>query len=158
MVREVCQAIIDEYHDEVVVCPTTEQEWRRATERFGERWQFHYALGALDGKHIVVRCPKNAGSLYYNCKGFHSIVLLALVNADYKFIWADIGAKVFSDSELKEAIENGTIGFQVTDPFPHDDNDTPYFIIGDDAFALRRWMMKSFGQFQRESSTTDCPR
>ncbi len=35
---------------------------------------------------------KNCGSLYYNYIWFHSIVLLSLINGDYKFIWADIGA------------------------------------------------------------------
>ena len=96
------------YYDEVVVCPTTEQEWRRVAEQFGERWQFHHALGVLDGKHIAIRCPKNAGSLYHNYKRFHSIILLALVDAVYRFIWAEIGAngstsdaQVFGDSELK---------------------------------------------------------
>ena len=91
-VREVCQAIFDEYHNKVVICPTTEEEWKRVAEQFSDRWQFHHTLGALDGKHVALRCPKNAGSLYYNYKGFYSIFLLTLVDADYKFLWADIGA------------------------------------------------------------------
>ena len=152
LVRQVCQAIFDEFHDEFVSCPTTAQEWMRVAQEFSDRWQFHHALGALDGKHIAIRCPNHGGSYYHNYKGFHSIVLLALVDADYKFIWADIGAngaasdaQIFGDSELKEAIENGTIGFPVADHLPNDDQDTPYFIIGDDAFALRTWLMKPFG-------------
>ena len=75
IVREVCQAIIDEYAEEVIACPTTPQEWQPIADQFGTRWQFHHAVGALDGKHIAIRCPKNGGSLYYNYKGlpFHSL-------------------------------------------------------------------------------------
>lgn len=81
------------------------------------------------------------------------MVLLALVDADYKFIYADMGwngassdAGVFADTELKEAIEDGTIGFPEADPLPNDDKTMAYFIIGDDAFALRSWMMKPFSR------------
>ncbi len=34
--RDVCQAIIDIYEDEVVSCPTTEAAWRGIANRFGE--------------------------------------------------------------------------------------------------------------------------
>ncbi len=80
-------------------------------------------------------------------------MLLDPVDTDYKFIRADVGsngaasdAKIFADSELKEAIEANVIGFPHADPLPNDDRDTPYFIIGDDAFSLRMWMMKPYGR------------
>jgi hypothetical protein len=44
-------------------------------------------------------------------KGFSSIVLMALVDADYKFLWIDVGsdgssndASVYYGSELKEGL------------------------------------------------------
>ena len=125
------------------------------SDKFSARWNFHHTLGALDGKHVAIRCPKNSGSEYFNYKKFYSIVLMGLVDADYKFVWVDIGAQgsasdaqVWNDSELKEAIDAETIGFPAADPLPGDDDEhtMPYFIIGDDAFALRTWLMKPFSR------------
>ena len=48
-------------------------------------------IGALDGEHITIRPPANSGSYYYNYKNAFSIVLMALVNASYRFIYVDIG-------------------------------------------------------------------
>ena len=77
----------------------------------------------------------------FNYKGFHSIVLLALVDADYKCLCVDIGASgtgsngaVFGEMDLKEAFEDGSIGMPELDSLPNDDKPMPYFTVGDDAF------------------------
>ena len=38
LIPKVCQAIIDEYKDEVMKCPTTPEEWRAISDKFAERW------------------------------------------------------------------------------------------------------------------------
>jgi len=151
VIRDVCRAIVAEFSGEVVKCPTTPEGWKEVSAKFGEKWNFPHALGALDGKHISIRKPHNSGSYYYNYKHFFSIIMLALVDADYKFLWVDIGAngacsnsEVFNMSELKVQVDNGTIGFPEADPLPNDDKDTPYFIIADDAFPLDTSMMTPF--------------
>ena len=68
IVREVCEAINEEFAAEVVQCPTTPNEWKVVADQFGERWQFFHAIGALDGKHVAIKCPRNGGSIYYNYK------------------------------------------------------------------------------------------
>ena len=80
-------------------CPTAAEEWRAISDKFAERWNFPHTCGTLDGKHVNCKCPPNSGSLYYNHKGFYSVVLMALVDADYKFIWVDIGG-MGSDPDL----------------------------------------------------------
>ena len=122
-VPEVCQAIVDEYKHEAISCPTTQDEWRVISVEFQRRSNVPHACGTLDGKHVAIRCPSKTGSLFHNYKGFFSVVLLALVDADYKFLWIDIGgfgsmsdAQIFNDSELKECLEDGTIGFPDSDP------------------------------------------
>lgn len=147
----VCQAIIDILADEVIDTPVTEAAWREVEELFRRRWNLPHALGALDGKHVRIKKPAGGGSLYYNYKGFHSIILLALVDADYRFRWIDIGAngcasdcQVFNHSDLRRCIEDGSIDYPPDEPLPNDDEDMPYFIVGDDAFPLREWLMKPF--------------
>ena len=50
-----------------------------------------HALGALDGKHIVMKKAKKSGSEYYNYKHFFFLVLLTLVDAEYRFLWVNVG-------------------------------------------------------------------
>ena len=92
IIPETCEAIIRELQPEVLTCPTTPEGWLEISKKFEERWNLSNTIGALDGKHLAIKCPRGAGSLYYNYKGFHSIVLLALVDADYKFMYIDVGA------------------------------------------------------------------
>ena len=93
LVREVCQAIVDEYLDEVMTPASTPEAWREIANQFMTKWNFPHCCGALDGNHVACRCPNSSGSTYYNYKGFYSAVMMALVDADYKFIWADVGGK-----------------------------------------------------------------
>ena len=93
VVREVCKAIVEEYLGEVMTPHTTPDEWRRIADQFVARWNFPHTCGALDGKHAACRCPHKSGSTYYNYMGFYSIVMMGLVDADYRFIWADVGGK-----------------------------------------------------------------
>ncbi len=47
-------------------------------------------------------------------------------------------------SELKECVEDGSLGFPDPEPLPNDNQDVPYFFVGDVAFALRPDMMKPY--------------
>ena len=87
--------------------PQAEDEWRVIAENFETKWNFPQCIGALDGKHITMKAPSNMGSLFFNYKGTFSIVLLALVAANYKFMYIDIGVYrrngdggIFSHSNL----------------------------------------------------------
>lgn len=154
-VPDVARAIVDEYAAEVISLPTTNEGWLQVVGDFEARWNLPHCLGAFDGKHIRIQKPKNSGSLHFNYKQFFSVVLMALVDSKYQFLWIDVGgvghqsdAQIYNNSELKECIDAGTLGIPDPASLPHDDDDhpMPYFFVGDDAFAMRTYMMKPYGR------------
>ncbi|CAG2257297.1 unnamed protein product [Mytilus edulis] len=134
---EVCRAIVDEYKDEVISCPTDPNDWRAIADEFQKRWNVPHACGALDGKHVAIRCPPKTGPFTTITRVFshwYSLPWLMLTTSFYGLMLA----------ELKECLEDGTIGFPEPDPLPNDDQNMPYFLLGDDAFGLRTYLMKPF--------------
>ena len=151
LVHDTCEAIISELMSDVLHCPTTPEEWKQVAEQFFHRWDLHHTVGALDGKHIAIRCPPGGGSTYYNYKGFHSIVLLALVDSNYKFLYVDVGSPgsgsdggIFYNTPIRRALESNTLGLPASEPLPDSDEPVPYFFVADDAFPLRTWLMKPY--------------
>ncbi|KAJ8684590.1 hypothetical protein QAD02_020382 [Eretmocerus hayati] len=43
----------------------TRNDWRRIATGFEQKTHCPHCLGAIDGKHVVIQCPPNAGSGYY---------------------------------------------------------------------------------------------
>ena len=135
------------------MCPTDPEDWKKIEERFRNRWNVPHAVSALNGKHIAIKKPKKSGSEYFNYKGYFSLVLLALVDADYKFLWVNVGAsgssfdaQIFNHSKLKRRIENGTLG--LPPPEPPGGQIYTTFLLRDDTFALMPWLVKPYSRCQ----------
>lgn len=71
--------------------PTSTEEWLTIADQFDNRCQFPNCGGAIDGQHIRINQPPHSCSMYYNYKGYFSVVLMAVVNANYKFMFVDVG-------------------------------------------------------------------
>ena len=144
LVPETCEAIVQVYMDEVTQCPSTPDEWKEVAKGFSTKWNFHNTCGAIDGKQVAIKCPPSAGSVYFNYKKFHSIVLLTLMDSNYNFLYINLGAnggasdgEVFRECSLGEALDGGYAGLPDSEPIPGDDKNIPYVMVGDDAFDLR---------------------
>ena len=153
IIKSVSDAIVDAYADQLLTPPSTQEGWRDIASKFSTKWQFHHTLGSIDGKHVAIRKPPKSGSSYHNYKGFFSIVLLAIVDADYKFLWVHVGARgassdaqIMSRVDLPRAIVENWLDLPPPQPLPHGQEPVPYFLIGDDAFGLQTWMMKPYSR------------
>lgn len=130
--------------------PTTPDEWKAVAKCF-EKWNFPHCVGAVDGKHIAIWPPKESGSYYFNYKGSHSIVLMAVVNAYYEFLYIDVGTNgrvsdggVWANSSLCARLQEGTIGLPADEQLSDSHRILPYVFVGDDAFPLKRHFMKPY--------------
>lgn len=125
--------------------------WRKISEEFKEQWQFPNCLGALDGKHIVIQSPINSGTEFYNYKGTFSVVLMALVNANYEFTYVNIGCQgrisdggVFRNTSLFKKLAENELNLPEDEPLHDNEKPLPYVFLGDDAFPLSSYMMKPY--------------
>ena len=86
-----CSVIINTFWDKSVKkhFPTSDDEIRHVMGKFGEEWQLPCAFAAIDGSHLSIKCPNGGAQAmkqHLNFKGFYSIILMALVDAEYRFI------------------------------------------------------------------------
>ena len=147
IIFETCLGIWNALHGCYVKVPKTAEEWECLAKEFETEWNFPNCVGAIDGKHIAIERPHNAGSAFYNYKNFHSTVLLAICDAKYCFTMLDIGAfgrdndaGVLTESQFENYFENNVCHFP--EPKKVGDFVIPYLIVGDDIFPLKTWLMK----------------
>lgn len=129
-----------------------EEKWVEIAKGFNENANYPNCIGAIDGKHIRVIKPSASGSLYYNYKNYFSIVLLAVCDADYKFIYIDVGAygkcsdsSIFKHSVLHKKIVNNNLRIPEKTPISNNEIPMPYVIVGDEAFGLSDNLMRPYG-------------
>lgn len=134
--------------------PTTE-EWRKKENEFKTRANFPNCIGALDGKHIRIHNPHDSGSQFYNYKHFFSIVLLALVDANYCFTAIDVGhygkscdSNIFRLSTMYKMLVDGTLNVPSSKPLPDYEDSTPipHVIVADEAFAMTKHVIRPYAR------------
>ena len=158
IVQETCDHIWEELNATYMKPPTV-QDWRRIQMRFNTIWQFPNCLGALDGKHVNLRAPPKSSTLFHNYKGFFSIVLMALVDADYKFIYIDVGdygsncdTAIFKTSNFGKAYMYGQLNVpppKTLDNLPQGQGEElPHCLVADEAFPLQADLLRPYPRNQ----------
>ena len=129
---------------EVYLKPPQEvADWKAISKEFENLWNFPHCIRAIDGKHVAIECLKLSGTQYFNCKGFFSVVLLAICDAKYCFTYVDFGqygstndSSVLRSSGLYKAFEVNKFNVPALMEAEGFEDPLPYFLRGDEIFPL----------------------
>ena len=124
------------------------EEWLEISRKFEQRKNYPPTLGAIDGKHLQSVKSNNGGSYSYNYKHIHSIIHLA--GPGYECLYADVGSSgrvnnsgIWSKCSLLQVVDDSSINLP-EDDYLTNDCKLSYVFLGDDAFALKGFMMKPY--------------
>lgn len=83
--------------------------------------------------------------------GTHSIVLMGIGDADYKLTYIDVGCNgrvsdggVFKNCSFSRAIEDEKLNLPKPEPLPNREMSVPFVLVGDDAFAMKKTLLKPY--------------
>ena len=143
-VHDVSRAIVESLAAQYISIPTGEG-LRRIVNGFSSKWGFPQCIG---GSHIPIIAPSENPLDYYNRKGYHSVILQALVDHEYRFLDVYVGwpgsvhdARVLANSTLYRNCESGMLPHW---PRTIGNTTVPLLILGDPAYPLKSWLMKPF--------------
>jgi len=133
-----------------VAVPTSE-DWLQIPDEFDDIHKMPNCIGSIHGKHCCIKCPPNAGSLYFNYKSFNSIKLLGMADANCWFTQIDVEAcgreddsSVFSNSSFGKAFSSGDLNVPSMRNIPGTSINMPLYFVGDEAFPLKPNLMRPF--------------
>lgn len=134
-----------------VSTPKSPQEWKRISEEFSSVWNFPHCIGAGNGKHVVIDCPENTGSNFFNDKGAFSIVLLAYGDVNYCFTAVDVGqygsgndSGAFVNSDISKAFESNSFNVPEAEHVQGCADKLPYVTVVDEGLSLKQYQMRSY--------------
>ena len=150
IVHETCQAIVDNLLPQYIHFPSLDQQ-QQYIENFENKWGVPQCIGAIDGSHIPVSQPALCHTDYYNCKGWYSILIQAVVDYKYCFLGIYTGwpgnvhdARVLAHSTFYRKANAGQLLSDKTKTLSG--VSVPVFVIGDSAYPMLPWPMKPYSQ------------
>ena len=154
IILNVCTAIWDVLAPIYITMPL-EDKWKSIADEFFKRWNFPNCIGAIDDKHVMVQCPFNSGSLFYNYTLYFSIILLALASAADRFVMVDVGAYgssndsgILNHTTFFKWLRNKNLDVPPSKQLLNDTEATHVLniLFGDEAFPLRCDLMRPFAR------------
>uniref|UniRef100_A0A673IH05 DDE Tnp4 domain-containing protein n=1 Tax=Sinocyclocheilus rhinocerous TaxID=307959 RepID=A0A673IH05_9TELE len=102
----------------------TQEEATRTKDKFRRDSGIPGIFGCIDGTHVRIQAPSKNEYLFVNRKGFHSINVQVVCDANMKLI--DVVARWYGSSALAQMCEEGRLSG---------------IMLGDSGYPLNKWLM-----------------
>lgn len=152
IVKETVDVLWKVLQPEHMPVPTTEM-FENISEEYYKVWNFPNCIGALDGKHVRIKCPSYSGSLYYNYKHYFSIVLQGVCDAKYRFTMIDVGGYgrqsdggTFQSSNMYKLLSKKKLKIPKDRRLPNTNIKMPFVFIADEAYPLQTFLLKPYSR------------
>jgi hypothetical protein len=128
---------------------------------FAKKWKVPNCVGAVDGKHVPVQALIGSGRDYFNYKQFFGIVLLAIVDANFSFVYINIGSQGrvsdggFNHTSFKIFLDYFKLNLPADCVLQGINTPFPYIYLADNAFWLTCIIMKPYAGAQAKRSKTN---
>ncbi|KAJ8884406.1 hypothetical protein PR048_016263 [Dryococelus australis] len=129
--------------------PRNVNEWEQIEREFNMRWIFPHCCGSIDGKHVSLQAPS-------------FIVFMAVVDASYNSLFADIGCQgrisdrgIFAATCFCKQLTGNCLNLPHFSPLTGRTLKNPPVFVADDAFLLLNNIMKPFPG-QHDKGTKGC--
>ncbi|XP_020296760.1 putative nuclease HARBI1 [Pseudomyrmex gracilis] len=119
------------------ICWPTMQEAEQTMQKIEQLYGFPGVIDAIDGTHIKINAPKDNSDSYVNKKGYHSIQLQVICDAQLRFVHCYTGQvgsvhmRVFRLSNVESLFTDAN--------FPDNSH-----ILGDAAYCIRKHVIVPF--------------
>ncbi|XP_075703518.1 uncharacterized protein LOC142683551 [Rhinoderma darwinii] len=148
VVRDVCEAVVSILTPKFVFTPKGDI-LHNTMKGFEQRYGLPQVAGVIGTFHVAIRPPNECAGQYFNTKGWHSVVLQAVVDSDHRFWDLNISspgnssnARVFLDSELYEWGTEGTLFPNIT--YYVDGREIPIRLLGSRSYPRLTWLVTPF--------------
>lgn len=145
--QEFCREVIKKLMPKFIRLPTASELEAHASYS-EERWGLSQCVGAIDGSHIPIVRPKKYSRDYNNRKGWHSVVLQAVVDGKGQFWDLNVGtpgsvhdSRILGRSAFYQTATNGYFPGRLKRV---GDMDIGYYILGDSAYPIHSWLLKPY--------------
>ena len=148
IVNETCRAIVQKLLPMYIQFPSGDS-LKDVVKGFKDKYGVPQCASSIDGSHVPITPPAMNHTDYYNCKGWYSMLVQAVV--DHNFLFRDLcigwpgsvhDARVFANSSLFKKITSGELlkgeSLQVQG------QTLQTFLLGDSAYPLLPWLIKPF--------------
>jgi DDE superfamily endonuclease len=151
IIPNVCEAIWASLKP-FVFEPLTSEKFKQVAQGFADAGRIPHCIGAIDGKHVKIQAFNGSGSTMFNYKKTFSVVLLAICDSEYKFLYVDVGAHgsesdggIWRRSRMGIKFYDGTLDFPPPQPLPGSSVIAPFCFVGDDAFGAHQNLLTPYG-------------